>query len=460
MKENMILNNLNLRKSSMTVRSFMTLLIMLTMTMVVNVKSTNAMYGAVTSAPVEDVYILGEINGKGWVTNDGVKMTRGEDGIYTAIVIADGSYGGYNYFNFTTKLSENSDDWDAIAPYRFGAPPSEENYDYLVTDERLGKEATLTYGTYQSFKVSTGKYDLALDLEKMTLVITRLDNVYILGDINENNWASNVGVQMTHGEDGLYTATITVDEGEGHYFGFTMKLSENDYEWEQINPYRFGAVSNDAFWVTDEQLGKELALQYDGPSFRIEGGEYELTLDLAKMTLIIKKVIPPTDVFILGNIENWNTNEGQQMTRSENGKYTATLIADGYSNGFSYFSFTTKLMEEANDWDGISPYRFGAVSNGDFWVTDETLGQEISLTYGGQAFRVPAGKYNLTLDLVNLKLVVTAAPSVATEIDQVSSNKLQETCGEWFTIDGSKLSGKPAKKGVYIHNGKKVVMLQ
>ena len=28
---------------------------------------------------------------------------------------------------------------------------------------------------------------------------------------------------------------------------------------------------------------------------------------------------------------------------------------------------------------------------------------------------------------------------------------------EWYTIDGQKLSGKPAKKGVYIRNGKAVV---
>ena len=103
MKENMILNNLNLRKSSMTVRSFMTLLIMLTMTMVVNAKSTNAMYGAVTSAPVEDVYILGEINGKGWVTNDGVKMTCGEDGIYTATISTDRN--GKNHFCLTKEQS-------------------------------------------------------------------------------------------------------------------------------------------------------------------------------------------------------------------------------------------------------------------------------------------------------------------------------------------------------------------
>ena len=28
----------------------------------------------------------------------------------------------------------------------------------------------------------------------------------------------------------------------------------------------------------------------------------------------------------------------------------------------------------------------------------------------------------------------------------------------WFTLDGSRLSGKPAAKGIYIHNGKKVVV--
>ena len=27
----------------------------------------------------------------------------------------------------------------------------------------------------------------------------------------------------------------------------------------------------------------------------------------------------------------------------------------------------------------------------------------------------------------------------------------------WYTIDGQKLSGKPTQKGIYIHNGRKVV---
>ena len=28
----------------------------------------------------------------------------------------------------------------------------------------------------------------------------------------------------------------------------------------------------------------------------------------------------------------------------------------------------------------------------------------------------------------------------------------------WYSLDGRKLSGKPTKSGVYIHNGKKVVI--
>ena len=32
------------------------------------------------------------------------------------------------------------------------------------------------------------------------------------------------------------------------------------------------------------------------------------------------------------------------------------------------------------------------------------------------------------------------------------------TAGEWYTLDGRKLSGKPAKAGLYIYNSKKVVI--
>ena len=55
---------------------------------------------------------------------------------------------------------------------------------------------------------------------------------------------------------------------------------------------------------------------------------------------------------------------------------------------------------------------------------------------------------------------LTAAPSlgIATSLNQVTSDKSQVTSDEWYTIDGKKLNGMPAKKGIYIHNGKKAVL--
>ena len=56
------------------------------------------------------------------------------------------------------------------------------------------------------------------------------------------------------------------------------------------------------------------------------------------------------------------------------------------------------------------------------------------------------------------EVTITSKGGISTDIDQVTSNKYQVTSDDWYTIDGRKLNGKPAKKGVYIHNGKKAVV--
>lgn len=47
-------------------------------------------------------------------------------------------------------------------------------------------------------------------------------------------------------------------------------------------------------------------------------------------------------------------------------------------------------------------------------------------------------------------------PSISTSINGLKDSVKGQREG-WFTIDGQKISGKPTKKGVYIHNGKTVV---
>ena len=45
-----------------------------------------------------------------------------------------------------------------------------------------------------------------------------------------------------------------------------------------------------------------------------------------------------------------------------------------------------------------------------------------------------------------------------TSLNEVLRVKNEESSGAWFTIDGRKLNRKPTQKGLYIHNGKKVVV--
>ena len=150
--------------------------------------------------------------------------------------------------------------------------------------------------------------------------------------------------------------------------------------------------------------------------------------DLAPATITLLSgefIYPILDVYIMGEVgdNTWAPNVGQQMTLDEEtGLYTVNIeCKDNDNNGYDYFSFTTKLADSADDWDGIAQYRFGAVSeatdenpNADFYVTDEMLGIDLSLTNEYvHAFRVAKGEYNLTLNYADMKLKIEkVAPTV------------------------------------------------
>lgn len=132
-----------------------------------------------------------------------------------------------------------------------------------------------------------------------------ITNVYILGEVNNQTWAPNVGTKMDYNaEDNIYTATVTLDgRNSGYnYFSFTTQLAEND-DWNSIAGYRFGAVSDGDFLVTDEWLGKPLSLEANGDAYKTPAGEYKLTVDLANMKLIIEKLTPAHD-YEIGDVNH------------------------------------------------------------------------------------------------------------------------------------------------------------
>ena len=59
----------------------------------------------------------------------------------------------------------------------------------------------------------------------------------------------------------------------------------------------------------------------------------------------------------------------------------------------------------------------------------------------------------LSVRLVNAEGIVTAIGTIDTNTGEVRFDS-----DAWYSIDGSRLNGKPAQKGVYINNGKKIVI--
>ena len=167
-----------------------------------------SVYRLTKEAEAPSVYILGEVNDKGWAANDGVLMDYdAASKAYTATVTLDGrGQSGENYFSFTTELAENNDDggWAYIEPFRFGAVS---DGDFWYSDEYDGQPLTLTYDNYQAYRVMGGIYELTLSLEDMTLTVHKVGNLPLRGDVNDDGVVNITDVTM------LISATLNENFG-------------------------------------------------------------------------------------------------------------------------------------------------------------------------------------------------------------------------------------------------------
>ena len=399
------------------------------------------------------LYIVGNVNGNGWNPANAIEMeTLGDDDTFTITnaEITAATDNEFGFFSFMAiRGTENNYPADG---YRIGAP---EDGTIPVLDQFVDMGG---FGSTGAFKLEPGFYNMTVVLssgENGQIKVTKvnapepvIDDVYILGDVNNIGWNATDGVKMTYNE-GIYTANITT-QNQGDlgiaYFGFTKKLAETNDSigWASITPFRFGPVSEDAFVMTKELLGTNCALATDGSynSIAIPAGTWTVTVDLVNNTFAIAGEWPTVepehydgDVYILGEVNDnggWFPNVGVKMTRdAENNLYTATIttagenIPEGEEVGYSYFSFTKKLAEndsENGGWGEINngSDRFGAVTDGNpFLVTEELLGQNLSLQYAAEpnAFKIPAGNWNLTLSVDNKTLVITKVEAIRGDVN-------------------------------------------
>ena len=245
-----------------------------------------------------------------------------------------------------------------------------------------------------------------------TITVTRQpDDIWVMGDVNGNQWAADQGVKMTYNaETKEYTITLTTNYRYYSYLSFTKRLGENANDWTSIAPYRFGAknvAEGGNFVMREMYLGEEIELAADGwiNAFQLPAGEFTLTikdLDGDRKLIIDSESWPDPELLVYGSFNGWSGSYDEciVMTPVSDGIYTTDYESVDNGDGYSYFKFIKRHA-------GEEFLNIGAVSNGDFLVTTSCLNTPLSITAeNGQAYKIPVGEYTLTADLNNMTLVI------------------------------------------------------
>lgn len=390
-------------------------------------------------------YIIGN-DGK-WLTNEaGAELQpTTEDGVYEGDVVFDDS----QYFFVCTKLMDNPYDWDELLPYRYG-PGTTVDFP-IVYNKPL--ELTPAIETYNStYKVADlGTHKIRVDFNAMTVTVdgTYPEHIYMMG--TDGEWTLGVpSATLNHVEGtNLYKAKV---EFTANYFAFFKQMADT---WEEQELNRW-IVKGEVLPNTELSLVKV----FDKSSSYINRlGTYEVTFDYCNNTAMLYDATyvpePETEklIYFIGDGNNWTTN-------TYFGKIPE--VSDGVYEGqvkfeVGYFAIGTKLGNTTNDWDTFNAHRFCPQADG------EPMGaysESPIFTYGdisSNAFQIKTGnegEYVVTVDTNEMKIKFSGLVGIS--ITNITSTP--DNITNYYDLTGRNLGTKKPAKGLYIKDGKKVVV--
>ena len=390
-------------------------------------------------------YIIGN-DGK-WLTNEaGAELQpTTEDGVYEGDVVFDDS----QYFFVCTKLMDNPYDWDELLPYRYG-PGTTVDFP-IVYNKPL--ELTPAIETYNStYKVADlGTHKIRVDFNAMTVTVdgTYPEHIYMMG--TDGEWTLGVpSATLNHVEGtNLYKAKV---EFTANYFAFFKQMADT---WEEQELNRW-IVKGEVLPNTELSLVKV----FDKSSSYINRlGTYEVTFDYCNNTAMLydETYVPEPEteklIYFIGDGNSWTTN-------TYFGKIPE--VSDGVYEGqvkfeVGYFAIGTKLGNTTNDWDTFNAHRFCPQADG------EPMGaysESPIFTYGdisSNAFKIETGnegEYVVTVDTNEMKIKFSGLVGIS--ITNITSTP--DNITNYYDLTGRNLGTKKPAKGLYIKDGKKVVV--
>ncbi len=219
--------------------------------------------------------------------------------------------------------------------------------------------------------------------------------LYLIG--LDNNWDPTFGQMLDKTGEGVYTTNIS---GPCN-FGIVSKL---DADWDVVNANRWGfAMSEDNKEVN---INETTSIVKDAGAIRVTAtpasGSFKVTVDLKNLTILVAGevvVTYPEKLYAIGHFsdETWAQSSTTHVANATSeGVYQIDdlEIVDGDGAGYGYFAFTATPSEI---WDEVNATRYGPVTK-DYELADNTP-TEIGLN-GDTSFKILAGKYNITVNLV------------------------------------------------------------
>jgi len=373
--------------------------------------SSQAAYYLVGAAPF----------GKGWVTNDGVELTLNSEGLYSYKATVTGAI----YFVLADNLTTASDDWTTFnGEYRIGPLGANETVnvgDWITTQKAQGNGngSYMFIGTGREYTITYNPYISKFKIEGIQDEI-EIDSYTVAGapaSIFGNEWdPTDTNNDMVKQDDGTYALTKYACQLAGSELQFKVVANhswDSGFAWPTDN-YVFSVEEPGLYDIT----------------FKFNPETEEVSVDAANAGSFDPRT---GEVYVLGELveaAGWDPSAGLKMDTEDGNIFTTTFTSMGNNTdendgiGYSYFAFTTKLSEDKNDWNSISGYRFGALDN-DYLLSDDMMGIEIGLSNFGQtnSFKIPAGKYSLTLNLDEKTMVINKAdtpePPAGPKIEKV-----------------------------------------
>ena len=151
-----------------------------------------------------ELYLIGNVNGFDWKTDQGILMTKAGN-VYSTTATIDDAGEGCGYFAFATVLGE---DWDALnSGDRYGAPAKD-------TPASVGEIHTVTHypamvnaSASESWMIEPGAYTFKVDLKHKELSIAKSGTVGVDSLESENAeviYFNLQGVKVNNPSKGIY----------------------------------------------------------------------------------------------------------------------------------------------------------------------------------------------------------------------------------------------------------------